>query len=421
MEPRLTTGELTRRTYFWDRVRGAGQGLGETTWHVFALLVAIRVFEADESIKQFIPAGLGIGLLFSPLGLSLANRLSWPIATVVSRIWIGVALCLAGMALSKSILPFVIMVGLAQVLASQAVPMMTHLYSENYPPNQRGSRLATTFVIGSLSGIVFGYLGGKLLDIDEALYPWIFVIGILAAGLASWASRHIPSESAHSLQSRDVMASLRVAWQDTLFRKMLAGWMLIGLGNLMLIPIRVEYLANPIYGINASNAQISALLISVVLTFRVLSTKFWGALFDKVNVVTLRITLNFVFSASIIAFFFTDKLWIIGIGCALLGTAFGGGGILWTLYVTKIAPPDKVASYMSVHGLLTGVRMALAPFIGYSVVHYTHPTFAAWIALVIIAASIIIFLPLRPLIDAKAGELESFPTARPDSGGTAIP
>ena len=415
MEPHLSREELTRRTYFWDRIRGAGQGLGETTWHVFALLVAIRVFEADESIKQFIPAGLGIGLLLSPLGLSLANNLSLPIATVISRIWIGVALCLGGMALSQSIVPFVIMVALAQILVSQAVPMITHLYSVNYPSHQRGSRLATTFVVGSLSGIVFGFVGGELLDLGERNYPWIFVIGILAALLAAWASSRIPSQAAHTLQSRDIMASLRVAWTDRLFRKMLIGWMLIGLGNLMMIPIRVEYLANPLYGINASNAQISALLISVVLSFRVLSTKFWGALFDKVNVVTLRIFLNMVFSASIICFFFTTELWLITVGCALLGTAFGGGGIMWTLYVTKIAPPDKVASYMSVHSLLTGIRMAAAPFIGYTVVQFTHPAFAAWIALVIIAASILIFLPLRPLIDAKAGELESFPNPRPDS------
>jgi predicted MFS family arabinose efflux permease len=183
----------------------------------------------------------------------------------------------------------------------------------------------------------------------------------------------------------------------------------------MMIPIRVEYLANPIYGINASNAQISMLLISVVLLFRVISTKFWGLLFDSVNVVNLRIILNTVFAASICSFFFTTNIWLIGFGCALLGTGFGGGGILWTLYVTKIAPPDKVASYMSVHGFLTGVRMAAAPFIGYTIVQYTHPAFAAWVALVLIGISIILFLPLRPLIDAKAGELETYPTSRPDS------
>ncbi len=415
MEPRLNLNSRTAQTYRWDRIRGLGQGLGETCWQVFALLVAIRVFEANESIKQFIPAGLGFGLLLSPIGLGLANRLPLRIASIVSRLWIGIAIALAGMALSPNILVFVICVGMAQVLASQGAPMMTHLYSENYPPNERGNRLSTTFIIGSVAGIAFGYVGGKLLDLDVQFYPVIFAIGSVAALLSAWACGKIPSETAHTLQSRHPLRSLRFAWEDKLFRKMLTGWMLIGLGNLMMIPIRVEYLANPIYGINASNAQTSLLLISIVLAFRVLSTKFWGRLFDRVNVISLRIILNMVFAGSICMFFFTSNLWIIGIGCALLGTAFGGGGILWTLYVTKVAPPEKVASYMSVHSLLTGVRMAAAPFIGYGVVHYTHPSFAAWIALVLIAISILIFLPLRPLIDAKAGELEVRPNPRQGS------
>jgi MFS family permease len=118
--------------------------------------------------------------------------------------------------------------------------------------------------------------------------------------------------------------------------------------------------------------------------------------------------------ASIILFFFTDNLYVMAAGCALLGTAFGGGGILWTLYVTKIAPPEKVASYMSVHSFMTGLRMALAPFLGYSIVQFAHPAVAAWIALAFIGVSSVLFLPLRPLIDAKAGELEGLPTSPAD-------
>ena len=411
----MTSRSITEQTYFWDRIRGLGQGLGETCWNVFALLVAIRVFHADDSVKQFIPAGLGFGLLLSPIGLGIANRIQLRISSIVSILWIGIALALGGMALSSQILPFVLCVALAQVLASQGVPMLTHLYSENYPSRERGNRLSTTFIIGSIAGIAFGYVGGKLLDLDVQFYPVIFLIGLVAALVSAWACRNIPSQNAHTLMSRHPLKSLAFAWRDKLFRNMLIGWMLIGLGNLMMIPIRVEYLANPIYGINASNAQISMLLISVVLGFRVLSTKFWGRLFDRVNVVTLRVILNMVFAASICTFFFTSNLWLIGIGCALLGTGFGGGGILWTLYVTKVAPPEKVASYMSVHSLLTGVRMAAAPFIGYGIVQFAHPSLAAWIALIMIALSVLIFLPLRPLIDAKAGELEVQPNPRQGS------
>ncbi len=411
MEPQLTREQIAATTYRWDRVRGAGQGITETCWQVFALLVAIRVFQADESVKQFIPAGLGVGFLLSPLGLSLFNRLKLPVATIIAILWSLVAVALFLMCLANSIITFVACIAAAQILASQGIPLLTHIYSNNYPSSSRGSRLSTTFVIASSCGIVFGYLGGRLLDLDERLYPYIFGAGVAAALLYAWSVRNIPSEPALHLGSRNPFTCMAIAWKDLLFRRMLIAWMLLGTGSLMLIPIRVEYLANPVYGINASNAEVSLLLISTVLAFRLLSTKLWGGLFDRMNVVTLRILINSIIMASVILFFFTDRLWSIGIGCALLGTAFGGGGILWSLYVTKLAPPDKVAAYMSVHGSTTGLRMALSPFIGYSVVHFTHPALAAWISLCLVSLSTILFLPLRPLIDAKAGELEAIPVA----------
>ena len=46
--------------------------------------VAIRIFEADESIKQFIPAASGFGLMLSPLTLSFINNLRMRIASVFS-------------------------------------------------------------------------------------------------------------------------------------------------------------------------------------------------------------------------------------------------------------------------------------------------------------------------------------------------
>ncbi|MEY3000740.1 MAG: hypothetical protein RL648_954 [Verrucomicrobiota bacterium] len=403
------TPDPSALTYKWDRLRGAGQGIVETCWQVFALLVAIRYFEADESVKQLIPAGLGIGFLLAPLGLGLASRLHLRISSLIGVLWVGVALSIGGMIISPSTGSFVAFVIIAQILSSQSVPLLTHLYSANYAGHLRGSRLSTTFVIGSFAGILAGLIGGEVLDLDVALYPWLLGGGILAALLSAAAASRIPSLPATSLRSRNPLDSLSLIWKDGLFGWMLLAWMFMGIGNLMLIPIRVEYLANPLYGVNATNTQISGLLISTVLAFRLLSTKIWGFLFDRVNVVTLRVSLNMVFTASICCFFFTDRLWLIGVGCALLGLAFGGGGILWSLYVTKIAPPGMIASYMSVHSFTTGLRMAAAPFIGYGIVSLAHPAVAAWLALLCIGISTLIFIPLKPLIDAKGAQLDQPP------------
>jgi predicted MFS family arabinose efflux permease len=225
----------------------------------------------------------------------------------------------------------------------------------------------------------------------------------------SLSSYKIPSMPCSVLNSRNPLTNLALAWKDPLFMAILAGWMLMGLGNLMLIPIRVEYLANPAYGINASNAQISFILVSTVLGARILSTRIWGFFFDRMNVITLRLILNSVFMLSISCFFFTDQLWLITVGAALLGIAFGGGGIMWALYVTKIAPPDRVAAYMSVHSFTTGLRMAFAPILGYAVMQLSHPAFAAWIALLLIGLSSLGFIPQRNAIRKRQQELAAHP------------
>jgi MFS family permease len=413
VEPQLkdcapaTTGGLSPSgrsdlTYRWDRIRGTSQGLLETCWNVFALLIAIRVFAADESLKQFIPVGKGIGLLLSPLALAVASRFHSSVATILAVLWAGISVGTAMMIVAPGIGLFVVGVILAQLCATGGVPLLTHLYSRNYRSHERGARLSTTFLLGSLAGVVYGYLGGELLDWEEAAWPLVFGVALVAAVIGAFAVARFPSEPATELSARNPFRSLALAWEDRLFGVILFAWMLMGLGNLMQIPLRVEYLANPRFGINASNAEASAILVSTVLGFRLLSTKVWGWLFDRVNVMTVRVGLNLVFMASIASFFFTESLWLMAAGSALMGIAFGGGGIMWNLYVTKIAPPAKVAGYMSAHGFLTGVRMTAAPFLGYAVMEISHPSAAAYLSMVLIAISTLTFLPLRPLIARRA-------------------
>lgn len=402
-EDRLGPAERSRLTYRWDRIRGTSQGIVETCWQVFALLIAIRVFAADESLKQFIPMGKGIGLLLSPLALAIASRFQSSVATLLAILWTGVSVGTAIMILSPGIGFFVFGVIFAQLCATGGVPLLTHLYSRNYRSHERGGRLSTTFLLGSLAGVVYGYLGGELLDWKEAAWPLVFGVALLAAIMGAFAVWRFPSEPATRLSARNPFRSLALAWEDRLFGVILFAWMLMGMGNLMQLPLRVEYLANPKFGINASNAEASAILVSAVLGFRLLSTKIWGWLFDRVNVMTVRVGLNLCFMASIASFFFTESLWLMAVGSALMGIAFGGGGIMWNLYVTKIAPPDQVAGYMSAHGFLTGVRMTAAPFLGYAVMEISHPSTAAYLSMVLIAISTLTFLPLRPLIVRRAG------------------
>ena len=395
------------RMFRWDLLRGASYGVYETVTITFALVVAIRYFEAPDAMKQWIPATLGLGFLLSPVSLALMRHLHRKVTHLMAGIWLTVA---GGLGLSTLMTvdwAFVVVIGLTKMLGPQTANLQTQLYSSNYSARERGSRLSVAFLITALAGIVFGLHIGEGLDTELASWRTYFIATAVILALGALTFTRIPSPMATQLKVGNFRENLALPFQDRLFGTMLGAWMLMGLGNLMLIPLRVEYLANPTYGINASNETISFILVITVSAFRLLSTIFWGYAFDRLNLITVRCLLNALFMVSITCFFIGDQLWLITAGAALLGAAFGGGGVMWTLWVTKVAPPDRVSNYMSMHTFTTGLRMTLAPFLGYTALTMGNPQIAALTALSFIGVSTVLFIRLRPALarlEAERGD-----------------
>ena len=115
----------------------------------------------------------------------------------------------------------------------------------------------------------------------------------------------------------------------------------MGIGNLITIPLRVEYLANPVHGLNLSNTMILIITMVVPLICRVLSTPFWGWAFDNFNLAFVRIYINLFFLLGLFCYFQTHNLLLLIISSAMIGTATGGGTMAWALWVTKVAPKGE--------------------------------------------------------------------------------
>ena len=88
-------------------------------------------------------------------------------------------------------------------------------------------------------------------------------------------------------------------------------WMLMGFANLMMLPLRVEYLANEKYhpGQVLSVGMIALLTGVIPNLARLVLSPVWGHLFDRVNFFALRATLNVGFAIGILAFFTTNSYW----------------------------------------------------------------------------------------------------------------
>ena len=180
---------------------------------------------------------------------------------------------------------------------------------------------------------------------------------------------------------------------DRRLRLTLGAWMLMGFGNLMLLPLRVEYLANPGYGIAADASLIALLTITVPSVCRLLSLPLFGVVFDRLSFFASRIAVNLLFALYVAAFFTGTSTAGLLVGAVVLGIASAGGDLMWSLWVIKFAPPDRVADYMGLHTFFTGVRAVLAPLIAFVVIQHVSLTAVAIAAAAMMVLSALVLLP----------------------------
>jgi len=367
----------------------------EAGWSTFALLIAIRHYGAPESYKAFIAAAWPIGFLLTPLTLHCVAKRQFRPSLASASMFALAALLMLGATVVQSLTVFTAFIIASQMATVQQGPLMIQIYAENYPASERGKRMTTPFILTASSMILFSLMGGWLLDRSINSYHLLFVIMVVSAAVCAWATNRMPSTTLSTKHVGNPWQNFSLIWKDKLFGYLLGSWMLLGLGNLITMPIRVEYLANPKFGINADNTSIAFLLVVVPAAARILSTKLWGHLFDKLHFITIRNLLNIFFLLGIAGFFFTTNIFLLTFAMILVGLATGGGKIIWSLWVTRIASHEKVSSYMSIHMALTGFRGTLAPFIGYWILSHSAHQGVAYVGMVLIAISIALFECVR--------------------------
>ena len=166
----------------------------------------------------------------------------------------------------------------------------------------------------------------------------------------------------------------------------------------MMAPLRVEYLANPIYGVQVKGQVLTAFMVAVLTgvipnSARLILNPLWGWLFDRMNFFVLRITLNCGFMLGIVSFFITGSVAGLVIGAVLFGMSNAGADVAWGLWVTKFAPPDRVADYMSVHTFFTGLRGVAAPLLAFYLVSRMSPNLLAWVSVGLIIVASLFLVP----------------------------
>ncbi len=373
-----TSASRTRTTYRHELWRSAASGIIETAGTTFLLTIAVKEFAAGSAAKGIVAGAGSLGLLLSPLAVSFATSAGWPPSRTASRIVIVGAMSFLLAACWPVLWVFVAGSVLGMAASAAVIPLLTQMYQDNYPEKERGRLFSRTVMVRIAMAALFSKLAGDALDGHIDRYRWLLVVFGAALALASWCLSRCPTRPIVADGGAHPFRAMRFVRDDALFRRTLICWMLMGFANLMMLPLRVEYLANPKYN-QAVTVGMIALLTGVIPNLaRLVLSPVWGYLFDHMNFFTLRVTLNVGFAIGIFTFFTSQSFAGMVAGAIIFGISNAGGDVAWSLWVTKFAPPGRVADYMSVHTFLTGVRGVLAPLCAFH--------FAATLSLGVMAA-----------------------------------
>ena len=371
----MNIAERTKVTFRLEQRRAICNGILETAGTTFLFLTVVKGFGDPGTVsKALVSTSASMGLLLTPVVVSLVQTLKIPAAVAASRMSIIGAFFFFLIAAIESLPLFIFGSVVAMSCSTGAIPLLTQIFRDNYPEKKRGHYFSRTVLFRVAAAGLFSFVAGYLLtetgaDTQDGLghYRWLLVI-FGTSFLASWYFlKRFPSKPLDSDTGSHPFRTLRYAKTDKLFQHALICWMMMGFGNLMMIPIRIEYLTNPNYGLQKSDLIISVLTLVIPNLFRLLLNPFWGWLFDRINFFLLRSVLNIFFALGIIIFFSSQSLTGMIIGQIFFGIAHAGGDIAWGMWVTKLAPANRVADYMSVHTFFTGVRGVLAPIVGFGV------------------------------------------------------
>lgn len=391
----LSQVQRAKKTYLYDCLRGPFNMIVYTGLMTLAILISIRYHDAPNWVKSFICSGESIGRSITPITLYLGFCLAIPTARLAAIYMVATAICLLVTAFAPGLLIYTIAIILAYIIFAQPLQLMVQIYSKNYTASERGSRVSTMFVISLIVGAISSRFFGKWLDIDIEHYRWQFVILAASAAISAFFLLKIPSTPLDKESTGNPWQNFSLIWKDRLFGWMILAYIMLGIGTAMTVPIRIEYMANPLYKVNASNLNITLINVVIPSISMIASTKIWGIVFDRINFIKTRLLVNACFIISFLTFFTSTNLIMLGLSAIMQGVATGGGMIIWTLWVTKIAPNEKVPAYMSAHTATSGLKGLIAPAFGYTILSFHNPISVGVTATLLMLLSCVMFFIVR--------------------------
>ena len=304
---------------------------------------------------------------------------------------------------------FVVQMAAAQCFLSGVVTVRSALWKSNYPQELRGQITARIqrwrLLISVVTVLVAARVGDRDPDSYRYVFPCVAVIGLIGVALAtrihirgerSELRRHVQSPSDGDIRQRYVepysLTALlspghvigqmfRVLKEDRRYAHYCVAQALLGIANIMTVPIAVTLISRDLSLDDASAFWVTTgLIVAIPNLTTLLSVGRWGRLFDRLGVLRMRManvacwvaSLFFGFVGTMVILY-ADRIGAAYLPLAVLmfagravgfGLGTGGGALAWNLGHLHFAEPQKAEIYMGIHVSLTGVRGLIAPITG---------------------------------------------------------
>lgn len=389
----MTIEERESLTFRLERRRAVGMGILETAGVTFLILIAERWFQSGPAVKSVLQGSNSIGLLLTPLILHWAAGCKGGAGRAAALMYLVAAAGVLTAAAAPGEMVGVFMGGsvVAFMCVAGSAPLLASIFEQNYRGDRRGDLFSRNVVVRIIASMAFAWGAGIMIEHDISLWRWILVTYSAALLLAADCLWRTPTVTLTNSRDAHPLRAFTHVVHDRVFRWTLVSWMLMGFANLAMLALRVEYLASEEYGLNLDATAVAMLTLIVPNAARLLFTRVWGQLFDRVNFFTLRIVLNTGIMLGIVSFFTGAGVAGLYVGAVLFGISIAGADVAWSLWVTKVAPPGLAGEYMTVHTFLTGVRGVIAPFAAfYMAEHFGIGVTAIAMAIMIILASLVL-------------------------------
>ena len=386
----------------WERWRARCTGPVSAAVSGLMLVVAVQHFAASDAAKAMLASAVSCGFLASPLAVQAAARRGWPVGRAIGGLLVLSGAGYAVAALAPGIAVYIAGFLLALIAGGMLVPFTIALWRQNADDAVRGRHFSAVVQNEVIAGLVATLLIAWWIGDDAARFRPVLAIAALLAVAAGLCVRRVPSRPLPAT-GRNPFAPMAWLWRDRGFGWVNCSYTVMGLANFMVLPLRIDWLASTGHGLGYRADLIQLVVVAVPTVMRLAFGRLWGAAFDRMDFIALRIAINVCFMLAM-ALFFTASLPLQVVASAFLGLGFAGGDIAWNLWVTKYAPPERTADYMAVHVFLTGLRGLVAPSIGFALIAVVGRGATGWLAVGGVALASLMLLPeLRRFRRTPAG------------------